>query len=125
MTVETQENEGPRPIVIDDFRNLAACVDAISWKPFRDGVELHQIYGTMGQPGPSACLLRFQPGAKVPRHSHTGYEHIFVLSGSQADDRGIYRAGSVLISPPGTDHAITSDEGCIVLAVYQSPVAFE
>ena len=58
MTVENQEAEGPRPIVIDDFRNLAACADAISWKPFRDGVELHQIYGPMGQPGPSAWKRR-------------------------------------------------------------------
>ncbi len=69
-------------------------------------------------------MLRFQPGAKVPRHAHTGYEHIIVLSGSQRDDRGEYEAGAILISPPGTDHAIVSDEGCIVLALYNAPVSF-
>ena len=69
-------------------------------------------------------MLRFQPGAKVPRHAHTGYEHIIVLSGSQRDDRAEYEAGAILISPPGTDHAIVSDEGCIVLALYNAPVSF-
>ncbi|MBO6781840.1 MAG: cupin domain-containing protein [Alphaproteobacteria bacterium] len=119
------ENPNPEPIVLQDMMDLAARADTLHWQPFRDGVELHQIYGTMGQPGPSACLLRFQPGAKVPRHRHTGYEHIIVLEGGQTDDRGHYTAGTALISPPGTDHAIVSEEGCIVLAIYQSPVAFD
>jgi len=114
----------PHPIVMNDIMALKARADTLDWQAFRDGVELYQIYGVMGADGPSACLLRFQPGAKVPRHAHTGYEHIIVLSGSQTDDQGIIRAGDMLISPPGTDHAIVSDEGCIVLAIYLAPVSF-
>ena len=119
------DNTPPAPIVIEDMMELASRADSLDWQPFRDGVELHQIYGAMGVAGPSACLLRFRPGAKVPRHRHTGYEHIIVLSGGQTDDRGHYTAGTTLISPPGTDHAIVSEEGCIVLAIYQAPVAFD
>jgi anti-sigma factor ChrR (cupin superfamily) len=70
-------------------------------------------------------MLRFQPGAKVPRHLHAGFEHIIVLSGSQTDDGGTIKAGDMLISPPGTDHTIVSEEGCIVLAIYIAPVTFE
>lgn len=114
----------PQPIVMEDIMNLAARADTLDWQSFRDGVDLYQIYGVMGAEGPSACLLRYQPGARVPRHAHTGYEHILVLSGSQTDDGGTIRAGDILISPPGTDHAIVSDEGCIVLAIYQAPVTF-
>lgn len=114
----------PQPIVMEDIMNLAARADTLDWQNFRDGVDLYQIYGVMGAEGPSACLLRYQPGARVPRHAHTGYEHILVLSGSQTDDGGTIRAGDILISPPGTDHAIVSDEGCIVLAIYQAPVSF-
>jgi len=114
----------PEPIVLADIMKLAERVDELDWQPFRDGVRLHQIYGTMGAPGPSACLLRFEPGARVPRHAHTGFEHIIVLDGGQTDDRGHYTAGTALISPPGTDHAIVSEEGCIVLAIYQAPVSF-
>lgn len=120
---ETATNT-PQPIVMEDIMTLAARADTLEWQDFRDGVDLYQIYGVMGAEGPSACLLRYQPGARVPRHVHTGFEHILVLSGSQTDDGGTIRAGDILISPPGTDHAIVSDEGCIVLAIYQAPVTF-
>jgi len=118
------DDVNPVPIVMEDIMALAARVDELEWQPFRDGVRLYQIYGTMGAPGPSACLLRFEVGAMVPRHAHTGYEHIIVLDGGQTDDRGHYSAGTVLISPPGSDHAIISEEGCLILAIYQSQVSF-
>lgn len=118
------EKPPAEPIVMEDILRLATRADTLSWQAFRDGVDLYQIYGVMGAAGPSACLLRYQPGAMVPRHSHTGYEHIIVLSGSQTDDGGTIKAGDILISPPGTDHAIVSDEGCLVLAIYFAPVSF-
>ncbi len=115
----------PQPIIISDIMDMAARGDSLAWQLFREGVDLFQIYGAMGEEGPSACMLRFQPGAKVPRHLHAGFEHIIVLSGSQTDDGGTIKAGDMLISPPGTDHAIVSEEGCIVLAIYIAPVTFE
>lgn len=115
----------PQPIIMEDMMGLAARADELDWRPFREGVDLYQIYGTMGQPGPSACLLRYAPGARVARHAHVGYEHIFVLSGGQTDDNGHLETGTLLISPPGTHHAIVSHEGCIVLAIYEAPVSFD
>ena len=119
------EMSAPKPIVMKDMMALAERADALDWRPFRDSVEIHQIYGTMGAPGPSACLLRYAPGARVARHRHVGYEHIFVLAGGQTDDSGHLAAGTLLISPPGTEHAIVSHEGCIVLAIYEKPVSFD
>ena len=55
--------------------------DELDWQPFRDGVGLLQIYGTMRVQGPLGFLLRFEPGAKVPRHAHTDHEHIIGLDG--------------------------------------------
>lgn len=123
MTNSTPDT--PQPIIMRDIMDMAARVDTLAWQAFRDGVDIFQIYGIMGDEGPSACMLRFQPGAKVPRHLHAGFEHIIVLSGSQTDDGGTIKAGDILISPPGTDHAIVSEEGCIVLAIYFAPVTFE
>ena len=123
MTNSTPDT--PQPIIMRDIMDMAARVDTLAWQAFRGGVDLFQIYGVLGDEGPSACMLRFQPGAKVPRHLHTGFEHIIVLSGSQTDDGGTIKAGDILISPPGTDHAIVSEEGCIVLAIYFAPVTFE
>jgi len=95
----------------------------IPWQPFQAGVEIHRLYGD-GVTGPSAALLRFSPGGKIPTHSHTGYEHILVLSGSQVDDYGRLGAGSLRIHPPGSSHSVMSEEGCIVLAIYEKPVLF-
>ena len=95
--------------------------DDIEWEPFRPGVRIHWLYRT-GEDGPAAALLRYEPGAGVPLHEHVGWEHIFVLAGAQSDGSALLDAGALLISAPGTRHAITSDSGCIVLAVWQRPV---
>ena len=69
-------------------------------------------------------MLRFRAGGRIPLHEHTGYEHIFMLSGSQVDENSEALAGSLIINPPGTSHSILSKSGCIVLAIYEKPVKF-
>ena len=95
--------------------------DDLAWEPFRAGVRVHWLYRT-DDGGPAAALLRYDPGAGVPLHEHLGWEHIFVLAGSQSDGARHYGEGALLISPPGTRHAISSEEGCVVLAVWQAAV---
>jgi anti-sigma factor ChrR (cupin superfamily) len=108
------------PLHLPDLWTLADRADTLPWQPFRPGVEIHRLYGD--GTGPSAALLRYQPGAQVPHHTHTGYEHIFVLAGSQRDRHQTYAAGSLVINSPGTDHAVASDEGCLVLIIWEKPV---
>jgi anti-sigma factor ChrR (cupin superfamily) len=95
--------------------------DDLAWEPFRPGVRVHWLYRT-GDGGPEAALLRYEPGAAVPLHEHVGFEHILVLSGAQSDGSQRYGEGALMISAPGTRHAIGSAEGCVVLAVWQHPV---
>ena len=109
------------------LNSLFASVDLLSardWESFRPGVEVSWVYRN-GDAGPACGFLKYEPGAAIPWHWHPAYEHIFVLQGSQSDENGIYRAGSVLISLPGTSHTVQSEEGCIVLAVWEKPVRFE
>jgi len=94
--------------------------DDLPWEPFREGVEIYPLY--KNDMGSSAALLRYEAGAKVPHHAHTGYEHIFVLSGSQSDANGKYTKGSVVINSPDTSHQVFSEEGCVVLIVWERPV---
>lgn len=96
---------------------------SIPWLPFQPGVEIHRLYGD-GLTGSSAALLRFSPGGSIPMHFHTGYEHIMVLAGSQFDEHGQLSAGRLRIHPPGSSHSVTSESGCIVLAIYEKPVSF-
>lgn len=108
------------------FRHLLTS-DAIAqipeqkWQAFRPGVSLYPLHGK--PPGPqSSALLRYQPGARVPAHTHLGVEHILVIGGSQEDEFGHYPAGTLLINPKGSSHAVASAEGCVVLAVWSEGV---
>jgi anti-sigma factor ChrR (cupin superfamily) len=93
------------------------------YEPLRPGVDVLYLYKDV-ESGASSALLRYEPGAHVPEHRHEGYEHVFVLSGEQRDARGSYSAGTFVINPPGTSHEVWSPEGCLVLIIWQRPVAF-
>ena len=102
----------------------AADPDRLHWEELRPGVGLHALYGQPGK-GPAAALLRYAPGASVPEHRHIDYEHILILQGSQRDANGLYPAGTLLVSPPGSQHAVSSEAGCLVLAIWSGPLDFE
>lgn len=103
---------------------IAENADAISWQPFRDGVDIYRLYGDRAS-GPTAALIRFRVEGLIPMHEHQGYEHIFVLSGSQRDQNSTATAGTLMINAPGTRHSVVGEAGCIVLAIYEKPVKFE
>ncbi len=94
----------------------------LEWQPFRPGITCYPIYQTAE--GAAAMLLRYEPGARAPHHIHQGYEHILVLSGSQTDAVGHHPAGSLVIHPAGTVHDVYSEDGCIVLAIWEKQVRF-
>ncbi len=108
---------------LNDLFQISGWQQKIHWQVFQPGVDIYRLYGD-GQTGPTAALLRFRPGGRVPLHEHTGYEHIFVLAGSQVDENSKAETGSLIINPPGTSHSILRSEGCIVLAIYEKPVKF-
>lgn len=112
-----------RAMAFAELLQRAAQPERLDWRPLRPGIEFHALYGQPGQ-GPAAALLRYAPGARVPSHRHGGFEHILVLQGSQRDAAGVYPAGTLLVSPPGSRHAVTSDEGCLVLAIWAGPLEF-
>lgn len=111
-------------MILSDLFSLANHPERLSWEPFRPGVEIHRLYGN-GNQGPAAALLKYEPGASVPRHDHTGYEHIIVLSGAQRDHQGNHGAGTLVINPPDTSHDVVSDGGCIVLIIWEKPVVIK
>lgn len=94
------------------------------YEPLRPGVDVLWLYKE-DVAGSSCAILRYQPGAEVPEHEHQGFEHVYILAGEQSDERGTYRKGSFVINPPGTSHRVWTSEGCLVLIVWQRPVAFK
>lgn len=111
-------------MILSDLFSLADHPERLSWEPFRPGVEIHRLYGD-GTQGPAAALLKYEPGASVPNHEHTGYEHIIVISGAQRDHQGNHGVGTLVINPPETSHDVVSEEGCIVLIIWEKPVVIK
>ena len=93
----------------------------LSFAPFRPGVEMCKLVDG-GAEGASVAVLRYAAGASVPRHLHQGLESVLVLEGSQSDEHGCYRSGSIVFNQAGTEHSVWSEEGCVVLIQWERPV---
>jgi anti-sigma factor ChrR (cupin superfamily) len=91
-----------------------------AYQPFREGVEISPIVA--GEP--AVALLRYAPGAGVPRHRHRGLETILILEGTQSDERGTYGPGSLILNPEDSEHSVWSTSGCVVLIQWTRAVEF-
>lgn len=108
----------PDDLRLDELLARANRPD-LAWQPFLPGVEIHRVWGD--EKAGSGALLRYRAGGAVPAHRHEGVEHVYVLSGTQRDERGVYPAGSHVVNPPGSIHTVESSEGCVVLVVWERP----
>ena len=106
------------PILLENL--LAGGWRSYTFADFRDGVEICTLY----EGDSTLALLRYEAGASVPKHRHQGLEAIFVLEGSQSDERGLYKKGSCILNPSGFEHTVKSEEGCVVLVHWIKPVEF-
>lgn len=106
------------PVTYADF--VGGGWRACAFQPFRPGVDISWL----AEGEPALALLRYRAGACVPRHRHIGAETILVLDGAQSDERGCYRAGALVLNPVGSEHAVWSHEGCVVLIQWAKPVEF-
>ena len=114
----------PSHLVISDLLKRAPELkNEPGWEYFREGISVRWLYQEPNN-GPAAALLNYQPGAAVPRHEHQGYEHILVLDGSQSDELGRYPAGTLVINRPGSSHPVISQEGCVVLIIWERGIKF-
>jgi hypothetical protein len=90
----------------------------------RKNVLIHLLFdNTIEDPaGSDAAIIRYLPGAYVPRHLHVGYEMVLVLQGEYVENDILYQPGSLIIRAPGTTHEMRSDNGCTILAMRDIPV---
>lgn len=94
-----------------------------AWKPFLlPGVEMMPVTAGPKLAGAVATLVRLQPGAAFPEHTHRGEETMVVLDGGfrEAAEGGaeVWR-GEELSRGDGTDHTFVALPGrpCIAAAV--------
>ncbi len=110
-------------MIFQDIFKSGYDYKSLPWQPFRSGVEIYKLYGSEG--GASCVLLKYEAGASVPKHTHLGFEHVFILEGSQSDQNGTYKVGTLVINDPSSSHNVSSQEGCVVLIIWEKPVVME
>jgi anti-sigma factor ChrR (cupin superfamily) len=93
---------------------------AVEWVERRPGVFWRTLWES-ADGRQKAALVRYAPGATIPRHRHLGDEQIYVLEGSVRDDAGTCTAGNYARRPPGCVHTVVSDTGALVFAVISGP----
>ena len=98
----------------DAPRSLYVQPGERAWHERRPGVHWKVLWEEGDR---KAVLMRYGPGATIPRHRHLGDEQIFVLEGSVSDDAGTCARGGYARRPPGCVHSVSSREGALVLAI--------
>jgi quercetin dioxygenase-like cupin family protein len=94
---------------------------SMQWKPLvESGVDTSGIAVKPLRTEPAtgrarSFVLRFEPGAKYPYHSHPAGEELFVLSGSCVIQGVLLESGDYLYTPPGSRHSVRTDTGCTLL----------
>jgi putative transcriptional regulator len=101
---------------------LPSALDDLPWKRVARGVSEFQL--TTSEAGYTAKLLKINPGAAVPRHTHRGDEFTVVLKGVFDDGDQGYRMGDFATADPSVRHSpvATASEACICLAVTNAPL---
>ncbi len=79
----------------------------------------------MQDPVYSVELLKFSPKAKIPQHTHIGKEFTYVLQGTFSDHVAEYRQGDFVTQDKHNNHQPKAGkDGCICLAITDSPIKF-
>ncbi len=98
--------------------------DAASWGPGpAEGLELLPVEAGPKWAGYMTVVVRLQPGAQLPMHTHAAREQVLVLEGGYRDDQTgqEFWRGEVDVRAEGTSHSFTALAGlaCICASVVQ------
>ena len=96
-------------------------VSELEWADVRPGMRAKHLWEDK-ETNRRAMLVRFEPGATIPKHRHDGDELIFVIEGSVEDEAGVVTAGNMNHRPNGCVHTVTSKNGATVLAIITGSV---
>jgi anti-sigma factor ChrR (cupin superfamily) len=88
---------------------------ALAWTPSpMAGVERRMLDRRGDEVARATSIVRYAPGSRFERHSHSGGKEILVLEGTFSDEQGDYPAGTWLRNPPGSVHRPWSEAGCTI-----------
>jgi anti-sigma factor ChrR (cupin superfamily) len=95
-------------------RSRIFALSEVPWRDTLPGVRQKLIWEDTAA-NRRALLALFEPGAKLPRHRHSGEELLYVVEGSHADETGEVVTGNMSLRPNGCTHSVSSRNGAISL----------
>ena len=110
---QTQASTLPLPLRY--YLGGSAGLDDLPWRPL-----FGAQYVNLNIAGPGrGRLVRVPSGGKLPFHSHSGDEHVLVLSGGYGDVTGAYGRGDVAHADGSIAHepVALDAEPCVCMAV--------
>ncbi|MDC3132094.1 cupin domain-containing protein [Pelagibacteraceae bacterium] len=120
------DKKQPQKQVSNQFGPLSKIIGPL------DKIEWKQVFKGFNEFNPNVFgddelkLIKMDPGASVPLHSHGGKEYILVLDGSFCDEYGKYSKGDIQINDQKIRHTpiASQKEGCICLTITEKDVIF-
>ena len=97
-------------------RSQTIVLSDVAWADAMPGVRQKPIWHDK-ETKRRAVLVRFEAGAKLPKHRHVGDELIFVIEGSNADESGEVMTGDMNYRPNGCTHSLSTRNGATVFAL--------
>ncbi len=101
--------EGLRARVLEHVRRNATTTDFVlrasegSWRSVLPGIEVKTLFYD-ATASTVSFLLRAEPGATLPEHTHRAYEECLVLQGEFTMGELTLRAGDFELGRPGQEH---------------------
>ncbi len=101
--------------------NQLTRTSQLEWQPLEEeGLNTKGIYVKILrydtiEKRPPTFLLKFEPGASYPNHSHPAGEEVFVLEGEVRFGPDHLAAGDYLYTAPGATHSVFSKTGCTMM----------
>jgi len=91
----------------------STSLQSVKWEPHAaPGIRLARLYTDLVSRTITG-LLRAEPGARYPVHSHGGVEEIFMLQGDLVIGDKVYISGDYIRTVPGMKHAPETRQGCM------------
>jgi anti-sigma factor ChrR (cupin superfamily) len=118
LTKEARPDERPATSMEpSSTRMLKIRADEGEWREIAKGI-FQKILFTDRQRGTTTSLLKVQPGAEIPSHTHNGIEECVVVEGDIYSDTETFAAGDYLCAPAGSVHEqLFSTHGALLFIV--------
>jgi len=108
------------------LRYLPSSLADLPWQRQTKEISKFDLTSLINVKGFQVALQKISAGAKVPKHTHKGFEYTVILSGGYSDELGVYHEGDFIARDASHKHSPTAlqNEDCICLTVLNAPLKF-